>query len=205
MSFTKIFPLSESRFLEFRAQFSNVFNTPQYVGNRHRHKFADVWPGDFRGADAFPASDREVQILMRIRLSKRVRRDGRGRRPPCCARLSSRCCVPALFRRTPANTRSAPRPNRTGERDRARQERQSGARPQARGLHCSRRQQAAAGDFFRSGKYRRCAAPPPRPKQPCFARLNPRATDVASALGYAAPERPAAHHPVFRSQLHATG
>jgi len=32
MSFTKIFPLSESRFLEFRAQFSNVFNTPQYVG-----------------------------------------------------------------------------------------------------------------------------------------------------------------------------
>ncbi len=32
MSFTKIFPLSETRFLEFRAQFSNVFNTPQYVG-----------------------------------------------------------------------------------------------------------------------------------------------------------------------------
>jgi trimeric autotransporter adhesin len=30
MSFTKIFPLSETRFLEFRAQFSNVFNTPQY-------------------------------------------------------------------------------------------------------------------------------------------------------------------------------
>jgi hypothetical protein len=32
MSFTKIFPLSETRFLEFRAQFSNVFNTPQFVG-----------------------------------------------------------------------------------------------------------------------------------------------------------------------------
>jgi len=32
MSFTKIFPLSETRFLEFRAQFSNAFNTPQYVG-----------------------------------------------------------------------------------------------------------------------------------------------------------------------------
>ena len=32
MSFTKIFPLSETRFLEFRAQFSNVFNTPQYSG-----------------------------------------------------------------------------------------------------------------------------------------------------------------------------
>jgi hypothetical protein len=32
MSFTKIFPLRETRFLEFRAQFSNVFNTPQYVG-----------------------------------------------------------------------------------------------------------------------------------------------------------------------------
>lgn len=32
MSFTKIFPLSETRFLEFRAQFSNVFNTPQYTG-----------------------------------------------------------------------------------------------------------------------------------------------------------------------------
>jgi trimeric autotransporter adhesin len=32
MSFTKIFPLSESRFLEFRAQFSNVFNSPQYAG-----------------------------------------------------------------------------------------------------------------------------------------------------------------------------
>ncbi len=31
MAFTKIFPISESRFLEFRAQFSNVFNTPQYV------------------------------------------------------------------------------------------------------------------------------------------------------------------------------
>jgi hypothetical protein len=30
MSFTKIFPLSESRFLEFRAQFSNIFNTPQF-------------------------------------------------------------------------------------------------------------------------------------------------------------------------------
>ena len=33
MSFTKIFPLSETRFLEFRAQFSNVFNTPQYSRN----------------------------------------------------------------------------------------------------------------------------------------------------------------------------
>jgi trimeric autotransporter adhesin len=32
MSFTKIFPLSETRFLELRAQFSNVFNTPQYSG-----------------------------------------------------------------------------------------------------------------------------------------------------------------------------
>ncbi len=32
MSFTKMFPLSESRILEFRAQFSNVFNTPQYAG-----------------------------------------------------------------------------------------------------------------------------------------------------------------------------
>ncbi len=32
MAFTKIFPLSESRFLEFRGQFSNIFNTPQYVG-----------------------------------------------------------------------------------------------------------------------------------------------------------------------------
>jgi trimeric autotransporter adhesin len=30
MSFTKIFPLSESRFLEFRAQFSNIFDTPQF-------------------------------------------------------------------------------------------------------------------------------------------------------------------------------
>jgi len=30
MSFTKTFPLKESRVLEFRAQFSNVFNTPQY-------------------------------------------------------------------------------------------------------------------------------------------------------------------------------
>ena len=32
MAFTKIFPLSETRFLEFRAQFSNIFNTPQYSG-----------------------------------------------------------------------------------------------------------------------------------------------------------------------------
>ncbi len=32
MAFTKIFPLSETRFLEFRGQFSNIFNTPQYVG-----------------------------------------------------------------------------------------------------------------------------------------------------------------------------
>jgi trimeric autotransporter adhesin len=32
MSFTKVIPLSETRFLEFRAQFSNVFNTPQYSG-----------------------------------------------------------------------------------------------------------------------------------------------------------------------------
>ncbi len=30
MAFTKIFPISESRFLELRAQFSNVFNTPQF-------------------------------------------------------------------------------------------------------------------------------------------------------------------------------
>ena len=30
MAFTKIFPLRESRSLEFRAQFSNVFNTPQF-------------------------------------------------------------------------------------------------------------------------------------------------------------------------------
>jgi hypothetical protein len=32
MSFTKIVPIRESRFLEFRAAFSNIFNTPQYVG-----------------------------------------------------------------------------------------------------------------------------------------------------------------------------
>jgi hypothetical protein len=32
MAFTKILFLSETRLLEFRAQFSNVFNTPQYVG-----------------------------------------------------------------------------------------------------------------------------------------------------------------------------
>ncbi len=30
MAFTKLFPLKESRVLEFRAQLSNVFNTPQY-------------------------------------------------------------------------------------------------------------------------------------------------------------------------------
>jgi hypothetical protein len=30
MAFTKIFPISESRTLEFRAQFSNIFNTPQF-------------------------------------------------------------------------------------------------------------------------------------------------------------------------------
>ena len=30
MAFTKIFPLSESRLLEFRAQVSNIFNIPQY-------------------------------------------------------------------------------------------------------------------------------------------------------------------------------
>jgi hypothetical protein len=32
MAFTKIFPIRESRSLEFRAQFSNIFNTPQFVG-----------------------------------------------------------------------------------------------------------------------------------------------------------------------------
>ena len=32
MSFTKIVPIRESRSLEFRAAFSNIFNTPQYVG-----------------------------------------------------------------------------------------------------------------------------------------------------------------------------
>ena len=31
MAFTKIFPIRESRFLEFRAQFSNIFNTPQFL------------------------------------------------------------------------------------------------------------------------------------------------------------------------------
>ena len=31
MAFTKIFPLSESRTLEFRGQFSNIFNTPQFA------------------------------------------------------------------------------------------------------------------------------------------------------------------------------
>jgi hypothetical protein len=30
MAFTKIFPIRESQFLEFRAQFSNIFNTPQF-------------------------------------------------------------------------------------------------------------------------------------------------------------------------------
>lgn len=30
MAFTKVFPLKESRVLEFRSQFTNVFNTPQY-------------------------------------------------------------------------------------------------------------------------------------------------------------------------------
>ena len=31
MAFTKLFPLSETRSLEFRAQFSNIFNTPQFA------------------------------------------------------------------------------------------------------------------------------------------------------------------------------
>jgi hypothetical protein len=30
MAFTKIFPIRESRSLEFRTQFSNIFNTPQF-------------------------------------------------------------------------------------------------------------------------------------------------------------------------------
>ena len=30
MAFTKIFPLAESRTLEIRGQFSNIFNTPQF-------------------------------------------------------------------------------------------------------------------------------------------------------------------------------
>jgi hypothetical protein len=32
MAFTKIFPLKESRVLEFRAQATNIFNIPQYTG-----------------------------------------------------------------------------------------------------------------------------------------------------------------------------
>jgi hypothetical protein len=31
MAFTKVFPLKESRVLEFRAQATNIFNTPQYT------------------------------------------------------------------------------------------------------------------------------------------------------------------------------
>jgi hypothetical protein len=31
MAFTKVFPLKESRVLEFRAQATNVFNMPQYT------------------------------------------------------------------------------------------------------------------------------------------------------------------------------
>jgi len=31
MAFTKIIPLKESRMLEVRAQFSNIFNTPQFT------------------------------------------------------------------------------------------------------------------------------------------------------------------------------
>ena len=31
MAFTKVFPLKESRLLEFRAQFANIFNTPQFT------------------------------------------------------------------------------------------------------------------------------------------------------------------------------
>ena len=31
MAFTKVFPLKESRMLEFRAQFANIFNTPQFT------------------------------------------------------------------------------------------------------------------------------------------------------------------------------
>jgi hypothetical protein len=31
MAFTKVFPLKESRLLEVRAQFSNIFNTPQFT------------------------------------------------------------------------------------------------------------------------------------------------------------------------------
>jgi hypothetical protein len=31
MAFTKVFPLKESRGLEFRAQATNIFNTPQYT------------------------------------------------------------------------------------------------------------------------------------------------------------------------------
>ena len=31
MAWTKLFPLRESRVLEFRAQATNVFNTPQYA------------------------------------------------------------------------------------------------------------------------------------------------------------------------------
>jgi hypothetical protein len=31
MAFTKVIPVKESRMLELRAQFSNIFNTPQYT------------------------------------------------------------------------------------------------------------------------------------------------------------------------------
>ena len=63
MAFTKIFPISESRFLEFRAQFSNIFNTPQYLDDRHDRELADLRPGDFRGRNAVPATDGEVPLL----------------------------------------------------------------------------------------------------------------------------------------------
>ena len=67
MAFTKIFPISESRFLEFRAQFSNIFNTPQYSAIDTVVNSPTLRPGDFGGSDAVPATDREVPLLaMRI-------------------------------------------------------------------------------------------------------------------------------------------
>ena len=59
----RFFRSAKSRSLEFRAQFSNIFNTPQYLHDRHNRELADVRPGDFRGGNAVAATDGALPLL----------------------------------------------------------------------------------------------------------------------------------------------
>ena len=76
MSFTKIFPLSKTRFPGVPGTVLECLQYASICRDRYCRKFSYLRAGDFGGADAVSAADSEVQVLMRrdIHRARRVHR-----------------------------------------------------------------------------------------------------------------------------------